>query len=254
MKILLVGKNSQSTRIIYNYLIKRNYNVKLIIEKNDTIIHLVKRKIKIFGFFSALGQMLFILFYKLFLKPKSKKIFKKIKEDNNLDDSEININSPTIINSINSQKFRVKANKFNPSYILVSGTKIIGNKTIENFPKRIINIHAGITPYYRGVHGAYWSIINNDFDRCGVTLHFIDSGVDTGQIISQAVVRISKNDNFATYPFLQLSSGLKLLDTFLINEKYLEGINQDDNSVISNQYTHPTIFQYFFNYLFKGKK
>ena len=41
-------------------------------------------------------------------------------------------------------------------------------------------MHAGITPQYRGVHGGYWAVVNNDPEHCGVTIHFVDKGIDTG--------------------------------------------------------------------------
>jgi methionyl-tRNA formyltransferase len=36
---------------------------------------------------------------------------------------------------------------------------------------KFVNIHVGITPKYRGVHGTYWALVNNDVENSGVTVH-----------------------------------------------------------------------------------
>jgi methionyl-tRNA formyltransferase len=72
-------------------------------------------------------------------------------------------------------------------------------------------MHAGITPRYRGVHGGYWALAEQRMDLCGVTIHLVDSGIDTGSILAQATIRPTGDDDFATYPLLQLAAGLPLL-------------------------------------------
>lgn len=57
--------------------------------------------------------------------------------------------------------------------------------------KKIINIHPGILPQYRGVNPVNWSLKNKEKFH-GVTIHEIDKGIDTGSIISQV--------KFSIYP------------------------------------------------------
>ncbi|MEJ6400467.1 phosphoribosylglycinamide formyltransferase [Nicoliella lavandulae] len=67
--------------------------------------------------------------------------------------------------------------------------RIIGPTLLDAYPKKIINIHPALLPNFPGLHGiedAYAA----EVPETGVTIHYIDSGVDTGQIIAQqAVVR-----------------------------------------------------------------
>ena len=72
-------------------------------------------------------------------------------------------------------------------------------------------MHAGITPRYRGVHGGYWALASGDAAHCGVTVHLVDAGIDTGGILAQALIRPTPVDSFVTYPLLQLAAGLPLL-------------------------------------------
>ena len=109
---------------------------------------------------------------------------------------------------------------------------------------------------YRGVHGGYWALINDDLKSFGVTIHFVDNGVDTGNIIAQSTIIPSKKDCFVTYPLLQLNFGIKLLKNNL-----RDVINGNDNKInnnvvssVSNQYFHPTIFSYLYYLITKGVK
>ena len=52
---------------------------------------------------------------------------------------------------------------------------------------------------------------NNDPERCGVTVHLVDAGIDTGAIVDQAPIKPTREDSFVTYPYLQLAAALPLL-------------------------------------------
>ena len=65
---------------------------------------------------------------------------------------------------------------------------------------------------YRGVHGCYWALADGDPAHAGVTVHLVDSGVDTGEVIAQAVVHPTPADSYHTYPLLQLAAGIPLLE------------------------------------------
>ena len=60
---------------------------------------------------------------------------------------------------------------------------IIPKDNIQNLKNPIINLHISYLPFNRGAHPNYWSFKENS--PKGVTIHFIDSGVDTGPILVQ---------------------------------------------------------------------
>ena len=95
--------------------------------------------------------------------------------------------------------------------MLVNGTRIISKKTLESVPATFINIHTGITPAFRGVHGGYWAMATGKKNLFGTTVHYVDTGVDTGGIIEQVFIEPPKQDNFYTYPYLQYASVLPVL-------------------------------------------
>ncbi|MEO9953569.1 formyl transferase [Nonlabens sp.] len=72
-----------------------------------------------------------------------------------------------------------------PDLIISYGCSIIKAPLIEAFPDRFINIHLGLSPYYRGSGTNYWPFVNNEPEYCGVTFMNIDTGIDTGKVIHQ---------------------------------------------------------------------
>jgi len=66
--------------------------------------------------------------------------------------------------------------------------QIIRPNVIDLFPNGIVNLHPGLLPYNRGAYPNVWGII--DKTPAGVTLHYIDEGLDTGDIIAQRDVEV----------------------------------------------------------------
>ncbi len=65
----------------------------------------------------------------------------------------------------------------------------------DNFvSKKLFNIHFSLLPKYKGMHTTAWPIMNGE-NETGVTLHEIDNGIDTGNIISQFKFEIKDKDN-----------------------------------------------------------
>ena len=114
-------------------------------------------------------------------------------------------------------------------------------------------MHVGITPKYRGVHGGYWALVKNDSENCGVTIHFVDAGIDTGEVIFQQRITVTNKDNFVTYPLLQLSEGIPYMKKAL--QDIIKGqIVTKKNPQESFLWYHPTIWQYLYHRVINGKK
>lgn len=89
--------------------------------------------------------------------------------------------------------------KNNPDYILFAQfSMIIKNDLIELKKNKIINLHHGNLPKYRGMGPITQAILNQEV-IFGSTLHIIESGIDTGSIIKQQLFNIKKLDNESVY-------------------------------------------------------
>jgi folate-dependent phosphoribosylglycinamide formyltransferase PurN len=73
---------------------------------------------------------------------------------------------------------------------------IIRPAVIAKYAGKIINIHPSYLPYGRGIAGNFWSFVKNS--PKGVSLHFIDPGIDTGNILFRRKVEMSPDDTLRT--------------------------------------------------------
>lgn len=82
--------------------------------------------------------------------------------------------------------------------ILLAGyMRIITPKLLQAFPQKIVNIHPALLPSFPGTHGIE-DAFNYGVKVTGVTVHFVDEGTDTGQIIDQQAVRVTNDDTLAS--------------------------------------------------------
>lgn len=73
---------------------------------------------------------------------------------------------------------------------------ILHRDLLQSFPQGCLNLHPAFLPYNRGAHTNIWSIV--DGTPAGVTLHYLDEDVDTGDIIAQRQIAIGSTDTGAT--------------------------------------------------------
>ena len=97
-----------------------------------------------------------------------------------------------VLDDLNGEQCERLLHKIRPGVIVLGGTRIISKKIIKIPTRGILNAHPGLLPKYRGVDVIPWAIYNGD--EIGVTVHFIDEGVDTGGIIKRRTIKIERND------------------------------------------------------------
>lgn len=94
---------------------------------------------------------------------------------------------------INSDEVIRKLQEIKPDLVLVHGTSLIKNKTLASIPLAL-NLHWGLSPYYKGSYCTEWALINHDPHNIGFTIHRISSKIDAGDILTQSRVAITPED------------------------------------------------------------
>jgi methionyl-tRNA formyltransferase len=254
MKVILLGGSSESTLFVYNKLSKSFSIEHVIIEEKSSNLGLLKSRLKRLGLLRVINQILFQTIIVFFLKRLSRSRINEIIEEFKLDKSIIPLQKLIKIKSVNSGDCLNYLENIRPDLVIVNGTRIIRKEVLNSIPCLFINTHTGITPEYRGVHGAYWALVNEDKENCGVTVHKVDVGIDTGDLIKQSKITITNRDNFTTYPYIQIGVGLQLLEEAitLFQNKNLKFYKK--NMLNSKLYSHPTFTEYAYNYFIKKVK
>ena len=255
-KIILLARDCDSTSILYNYLNKHIGFEAIIFEKTfSKRKHLLKR-IKRLGFWHAMGQAAFMIIVFPLLKIFSRKRKNEIIQKYQLDLKTIPASSYKVVSSLSSVESRNLLKELNPDLIIVNGTRIISKKTLECVSAPFINIHVGITPLFRGVHGGYWALATGRKELFGVTIHYVDPGIDTGGIIEQIFLTPSPKDNYYTFPYLKYAETLPVLQKVI--DSFSSGIKVETKLPVTNEsalWHHPYYFsvpakhqENFYNY------
>lgn len=86
---------------------------------------------------------------------------------------------------------------FNPDFMFTFGCSIL-KPNVFAIPKfGCINIHTGLTQFFRGVDSCFWAIHDNVPQGIGATIHYVDSGIDSGKVIYQKRPVLSRKDDFS---------------------------------------------------------
>lgn len=130
--------------------------------------------------------------------------------------------------NVNAEDFIGRIQTFSPEInVSMSFDQILKPAIIQLAPKGFINCHAGALPFYRGRNILNWALINGE-KQFGVTVHYVDEGIDTGDIILQRVAPIFHEDRYSD--LLNKASDLcaeTLYDALVqINEGQVQAIPQ----------------------------
>src|SRR5690625_3440493 len=93
------------------------------------------------------------------------------------------------------QAILAKLKRANVQWIALAGyMRIVGATLLEAYPERIVNIHPSLLPSFPG-KDAVGQALEAGVKVSGVTIHYVDAGVDTGPIIAQEPVTVFPHDN-----------------------------------------------------------
>lgn len=135
------------------------------------------------------------------------------------------INHPDVIKIIDEH---------NPDLIAVFGTSLIKGDLLTKGRLGIINLHGGLSPEYRGADCTFWALYNQEPEKVGCTIHYINAGIDTGNIIAHVSPEIKEADDELTLFWRAVSDSTnvfaELLDK-LENGEALGAIQTDKGSL-----------------------
>jgi len=86
------------------------------------------------------------------------------------------INTPFVFDWVKNHK---------PDVIVLYGTSIIKPPLLDSYPDRIVNLHLGLSPYYRGSGTNFWPLVDRRPECVGATIHLAVRKVDAGAILAQ---------------------------------------------------------------------
>jgi folate-dependent phosphoribosylglycinamide formyltransferase PurN len=188
MKISVVVGNAPMFKYLANEINNsfQKDNIQIIVEDSyskENFKKQIKFRIKKYGLIKFVDEVIYRLFESIIQKASG--IYKKYFYE--IDSLKVDYISSKINNSETEQKIK----EFSPDILIVFGTSIV-KKNIFSIPTLgTLNVHPGINPKYKGA-GSFWAMKNRDFTYYGFTIHLVDEGIDTGDIVSSKKLPFAK--------------------------------------------------------------
>jgi len=107
---------------------------------------------------------------------------------------------------------------YNVDYLFCFGDKILSGNLIHDFQKRLLNFHPSLLPSFPGLN-AIDKAISSGVKVLGNTVHYIDEGVDTGEIILQSTLALKDYSDYSSI-FNQQLTMIVILRKYLSGESY----------------------------------
>lgn len=146
-------------------------------------------------------------------------VLKKMAEDQGID--------VLVHPNVNADDFFQQIAPYHMDLLVSMSFNQIFKSRLLDYPRyHAINCHAGKLPFYRGRNILNWALINDE-KEFGITVHYIDTGIDTGDIIEQRTFPITDSDTYQTLldtahrecPALLAAAVRKLINGTVIRQK-----------------------------------
>lgn len=98
------------------------------------------------------------------------------------------------VNAINEPEYRDWIKDQRPEVIAVCGASILRSELVAIPEYGVLNLHGGLSQFYRGLFTTDWAIHNAEPECVGATVHFVSAGVDDGDVVYQGRPLIEESD------------------------------------------------------------
>ena len=247
--VMLVGPG-RSSRIMYHALAREVDIACVIREHGQSPAEMFARRLRRLGRLKVIGQAAFIASFRVmarFAEPQIRRLLAAYR----LDDSPLPASVVREVVNINDLEVAQLLRETRPAAVVVNGTRIIAPAILDSVKAPFLNTHLGITPKYRGVHGGYWALARGDRANCGVTVHLVDAGIDTGGVLYQDRIEPDGSDRFHTYPVHQLAKAIPLMKQALADVA-AGRLRPQPGVGPSELFYHPTLLEYLRHRLIRG--
>ncbi|MDR8414591.1 formyl transferase [Nonomuraea sp. 3-1Str] len=205
-EIMIMASRGETSYLLINHLAER-FDVSVVVFEAAHQAKMLRHRLRRLGAGAVAGQLAFLGYDRLVIAPRSRARIAALLDGHDVrpPDGRLDVLD---VDSVNSEEVARLLAARPPAAVVVSGTGIIAKRILDRAPA-FVNIHVGVTPRYRGVHGGFWAVYEGRPELVGTTIHLLDPGVDTGEIIEQRAVAVDPfTDTYRTLPVKQYLGAL----------------------------------------------
>jgi methionyl-tRNA formyltransferase len=108
-----------------------------------------------------------------------------------------------------------------PDVVFLFGTSILGDEWLAAFPNQIVNLHLGLSPFYRGSATLFWPVACGELECVGATIHLAVRKVDAGPILARVKPELEVGDSYYDIGNKTIRRAIELLPG--VAQRFLDG-------------------------------
>jgi folate-dependent phosphoribosylglycinamide formyltransferase PurN len=146
----------------------------------------LRRRFERYGLWRVVDEILFKLFYTLFLKRADDRLRLTLAFDRSVSkerlERQIDLHHTE---SLNRTSGRDLLRRLEPDLVIMMSREMIHGETLGAARLGFVGCHPGLLPEYRGVYAPFWAMAAGRPDQVGLSVYLANSGVDTGPLVSE---------------------------------------------------------------------
>lgn len=146
----------------------------------------LRRRLSRYGVLRVADEVLFKIFYTLFLKRADDRVRRSLAFDRGVTkerlERQIEVHE---VASLNGAGGRDLLRRLQPDLVIMMSREMIRGETLGAARMGFVGCHPGVLPEYRGVYAPFWAMREGRPDQVGLSVYLANAGVDTGPLVSE---------------------------------------------------------------------
>ena len=150
---------------------------------------LVRRRLSRFGLVRVVNELLFQIYYRVFLRSSDERLRRGLELDGATARHTL---AGTVdvfeVDSLNSPESQALLKRLAPDLVVMASRELIRPDVLKLARLGFIGCHPGILPDFRGAYASFWAMYEGRPDKIGLSVYLATPGIDTGPLIAERVV------------------------------------------------------------------
>jgi formyl transferase-like protein len=150
---------------------------------------LLRRRLSRHGLFRVFDELLFQVYYRLFLRAGDERLRRKLEIDaahtRGALSGKVDIFD---VDTLNSPESQALLKRLAPDLVVMASRELIRPDVLKLARLGFIGCHPGILPDFRGAYASFWAMYEGRPDKIGLSLYVATAGIDTGPLVAERVV------------------------------------------------------------------
>jgi folate-dependent phosphoribosylglycinamide formyltransferase PurN len=150
---------------------------------------LLRRRLSRHGFFRVVDELLFQIYYRLFLRGADERLRRLFQFD--VADARGTLAKSVDVfdvDSLNSSESQDLLRRLSPDLVVMASRELIRPDVLKLATLGFLGCHPGILPDFRGAYASFWAMYEGRPDKIGLSVYLATAGIDTGPLVAERVV------------------------------------------------------------------